>query len=102
VLHLGILEDDGFLDPDTRADVNAGADGDVGADLGGGVDGGSGVDVDGREDVGGRRGELIRAILPRLLEVQGVGGDSGAGSLDLAPEVLGLVYEELLAIGEVA
>lgn len=62
----------------------------------------SGVNEDGRNDVGRGSGELLGSVLPGLLEIQGVGGDGRASSLDLAPKVLGLVYKELLAIGHVA
>lgn len=101
MLDLRVLENDGFLDASTRADVDTGTDGDVGAQLGGGVDVGGGMDEDGSDDVGARLGELLGAALPGLLQVQGVGRDGGAGCLDLAPEVLGLVYKEVLGVGEV-
>lgn len=34
------------------------------------------------------------------MEVEGVGGDGGAGCLDLAPEVAGFVDEEAARVGE--
>ena len=60
------------------------------------------MDEDGRHDVGARLGQLVALRLPRLLQVQRVGGHSGPGRLDLAPKVLGLVDVELLAVGHVA
>lgn len=101
VFDLDVLEDDGFLDADAGADDGAGADGDVGAEFGRGVHLGRAVDEDRGEDVGGRRGEFFGLGLPCFLQVQGVGGDGGAGGLDLAPEILGLEHEELFAVGEV-
>lgn len=101
VLDLGVLEDNRLLDTRTGADVDAGADGDVGAELSGGVDRGSGVDKDGRDNVSRAGRELLGAGLEGLLEVESVGGHSGSSRLDLAPEVLGLVDEELLVIGKV-
>ena len=59
------------------------------------------MDEDGGQDVGGRLGELRGVGLPCLLEVEGVGGDGGAGGFDLPPEILGLVHKELSAVGEV-
>jgi len=101
VLDLRVGEHDRLLDAHTRADDRARADRHVRAQLGGRIDVRGGVDEDGREDVCRRLGELLRARLPGLLEVECVCGNGGAGGLDLAPEVLGLVDEELLAVGEV-
>lgn len=101
VLDLTILEDDALLDAHTGTDDDTRADRHVRAQLGGWVDLGGGVDEDGWQDVGGWLGELGGVGLPRLLEVEGVCGDRRAGGLDLAPEVLGLVHEELSAVGEV-
>jgi len=101
VLDLAVLEDDGLLNARTSADDDARADGHVGTDLGGGVDVRAGVDVDGRDDVCGGRGQLFRASLECLQEVEGVGWDGGASGLDLAPEVLGLEDEKLARVGDV-
>lgn len=101
VLDLAVLEDDGLLDAHASADGDARADGDVGAKLGGGIDVGAGVDVDRGDDVCGGSGKLFGASLEGLEEVEGVGWDGRAGSLDLAPEVLGLEDEELARIGNV-
>lgn len=102
VLDLSVLEDDGLLDAGATADGRAWADRDVGSQLGGRVDVGRRVDENGRDDVGRRLGELLGAVLAGLLQVQGVGGHGRAGGLDLAPKVLGLVHEKLLAVGHVA
>lgn len=102
VLDLGVLEDDGLLDAGATADGGAGPDRDVGAELGGRVDVGRGVDKHGGDDVGRGLGELLGAVLAGLLQVEGVGGHGGAGGLDLAPKVLCLVHEELLAVCHVA
>lgn len=101
VLDLGVLEHDGLLDADAGADDGAGADGDVGAEFGGRVDVGRGVDEDGGDDVGRGRGELRGLGLQGFLEVEGVGGDGGAGGFDLAPEILGFEHVELFAVGEI-
>lgn len=102
VLDLGVLEHDGLLDARAPADDGPRADGHVGAQHGGGIDAGAGVDEDGWLDGGRGRGELLAAVLPGLLQVQGVGGHGGAGRLDLSPEILSFVDEELLAVGHVA
>lgn len=102
VLDLRVLEDDGLLDAGATADGGTWADRDVGSQLGGRVDVGRRVNENGRDDVGRGLGKLLGAVLAGLLEVQGIGGHGRAGGLDLAPKVLGLVYEELLAIGHVA
>lgn len=99
---LRVLEDDTLLDSDTCSNDDAGADADVGAELGGRVDICGRVDEDGWDDVGAGLSELFAAGLGCLLEVEGVGGDGGASSLDLAPEILGLVDIKLLTIGHVA
>lgn len=101
MLDLGILQHDGVLDTGAGTDDHARSDGDVRAQLGGGVDAGRGVDVDGRHDGGRGRGEFVGLRLECLLQVEGVGGDSGTGGLDLAPEVLGLVDEEAVAVREI-
>lgn len=101
VLDLGVLEHDGVLDARSGPDDHAGTDGHVGTQLGGWVDRRGGVDEDRGHDVGGRRGDLFRASLEGLLEVEGVGGDGRPGRLDLSPEVLGLVDEEAVAVGQV-
>lgn len=59
------------------------------------------MDEDGWEDVGRGFGELFGLLLEGFHEVEGVGGDGGAGGLDLAPEVLGFEDVELAAVGEV-
>lgn len=102
VLDLGILQHNGLLDAGAAADGGAGANGNIGPQLRGGVNGGAGVDKDGRDDVGRGRGQLLGAVLPGLLQVQGVGRDGGARSLDLSPKVLCLVHKELLRVGHVA
>lgn len=101
VADLGVLKDDRVLDTGTGADHDTWADRDVRTELGGGVDGGSRVDVDRRHD-SGRGGSEFRGLgLECLLEVQGVGRHGRAGGLDLAPEVLGFVDEEAVAVGEI-
>lgn len=101
VLNLGVLQHDTLLDTGTGANNNAGSDADVGAELGGGMDVGGRVDEDGGNNVGAGGGEFVAANLRGLLEIQRVGGHRRAGGLDLAPEILGLVDEELLAVGHV-
>mgnify|MGYP007054560879 CR=1 FL=1 len=101
VLDLGVLEHNGVLDACSGADDRPGADGDVGPQLGRRVDRRGGVDEDWGNDVGGGRGELVRSGLEGLLEVQRVGRHGGSGRLDLPPEVLGLVHEEAVAVGQV-
>lgn len=101
VLDLGVLEDDGLLDTGTGTDDGTGSNGDVGTELGGWVDGGCGVDEDRREDVGGWRSELFRLCLEGLLEVKSIGWHSGAGRLDLSPEVPRLVNKEAVAVSEI-
>lgn len=66
------------------------------------MDVGGRVDKDGGHDVGACGGEFVAAGLRGLLQIQRVGGHRRAGGLDLAPEVLGLVDKELLAVGHVA
>lgn len=99
---LRVLEDDTLLDSDTCSDDDTGTDADVGAELGGRVDICGRVDEDGWDNVGAGLSELFAAGLSSLLEVEGVGGDGGASSLDLAPEILGLVDIKLLTVGHVA
>lgn len=102
VLDLGILQHNRLLDTGTSAHDGAGTDAHVGTQLGGGVNAGRGVDVDGRDDVVRLRlSQLRRTRLPRVLQVQRVGRDGGPGRLDLPPEVLGFVDEELLRVGHV-
>lgn len=101
VLDLGVLEDNTLLDAGASANGDTGANAHVGAQLGGGVDVGGGVDEDRGHNVGAGRRELVAAGLGGLLEVEGVGGDGGASSLDLTPEVLSLVDVELLAVGHI-
>jgi hypothetical protein len=102
VLDLRVLKDDTLLDTSTGANVHTGTDAHVRTELGGGVDFGGRVNEDRRDDVCARCGELVTEVgLSGLLEVERVGGDSRAGSLDLAPEVLGLVDVELLAVGHI-
>lgn len=102
MLNFGVLQNDRLFHTSTTTDSGARPDGYVGAQLGGRIDVCSGVNEDGRDDVGRGSGELLGSVLPGLLEVQSVGGDGRASSLDLAPKVLGLVYKELLAVGHVA
>jgi hypothetical protein len=102
VLDLSILENDRLLYTRARADGGARANGDVWPQLGSWVDLRARVDVDRRDDVRRRLGELVGAVLPRLLQIQGVGRDGRASRLDLTPEVLSLVHVELLVIGHVA
>ena len=102
VLDLRVLENDTLLDTGTGANNDAGSNAHVGAELGGRVDCGGRVNEDRRNDVGAGGGELPGGLgLSGLLKVQGVGGNSRASSLDLAPEVLGLVDVELLTIGHI-
>lgn len=101
VADLGILKDNRVLDTGTGADHDTWADGDVRAELGGGVDRGSGVDVDRRHDGGGGGREFRGLGLECLLEVQGVGGHGRTSGLDLAPEVLGFVDEEAVAVSQI-
>lgn len=96
-----VFEDNGLLNTSAGADDGARADADIGTELSGGVDLGGWVDEDRGHDVGGRLGDFITAGLPGLLEVESVGGDGRAGSLDLSPEVLCLADVELLAVGHV-
>lgn len=102
MLDLRILQHDTLLDTSTSANDDAGSDADVGAELGSGVDIGGRVDEDGGNNVGACGGKFVAANLRGLLKVQRVGGHRRAGSLDLAPKVLGLVDEELLAVGHVS
>lgn len=102
VLNLGILQHDRLLDTDTSTDDGTGANGHIRTKLGCGVHLGCGVDVDWGDDIGGGGSELLRAALQRLLEIECVGGDGRASSLDLAPEVFGLIYKEVLGIGHIA
>lgn len=102
VLDLSILQDDRLLHADTASNGSARTDRHVGAKLRSGVDVGGGVNEYGRDDVGRGLSKLLRTVLPRLLQIEGVGGHSRACSLDLSPKVLGFVHEELLAIGHVA
>lgn len=59
------------------------------------------MDVDWGHDGGGGEGEFVGLGLEGLLQVEGVGGDGGAGSFDLAPEVFCFVDEKAVAVGEV-
>lgn len=102
VLDLSVLQNDRLLNTGTTADIGTSSNGDIGAKLGGRVDVSRRVDVNGWDNVGRRRGKLVGTILPGLLQVQRIGRDSGASSLDLSPKVLGLVDEELFAVGHVA
>lgn len=102
MLDLSILEHDRLLDSNTSTNRGAWTNGDIRTQLSSGVDMRRGVNEDGWDDVGRGLGELLRVVLPRLLEVQCVRGDGGASCLDLAPEVLGLVHEECLVVGHVA
>lgn len=79
-----------------QIDHSVGTNRHVGAELGGGVDLGGGINVDGGHNVSGRslQTRLLGVGLESLLQVEGVGGDGGTGSLDLSPEVLGLVCVE--------
>lgn len=101
VLDLGVLEDNTLLDAGASANGDTGTNAHVGAQLGGGVDIGGGVDEDRGHNVDAGCRELVAAGLGGLLEVEGVGGDGGASSLDLTPEVLSLVDVELLAVGHI-
>ena len=101
VADLGVLKNNGVFDTGTGADDDTWADRDVRTELGGGVNGGGGVDVDRRNDGGRGAREFRRLGLECLLEVQGVGRYSRAGGLDLAPEVLGFVNEEAVAVSQV-
>ncbi|KAI6757428.1 hypothetical protein HG531_003253 [Fusarium graminearum] len=102
MLDLGVLEDDTLLDTGTSANNDTGSNAHVGAELGSGVDLGGRVNENRRDDVGAGGSELRAGFgLGSLLEVESVGGNSGASSLDLAPKVLGLVDVELLAVGHV-
>lgn len=102
MLDLRVLQHDTLLDAGTGAHNDAGSDADVGAELGSGMDVGGRVDEDGGNNVCACGGEFVAANLRGLLEIQRVGGHSRAGGLDLAPEIFGLVDEELLAVGHVA
>lgn len=102
MLDLGVLQHDTLLDTGAGANNDAGSDADVGAELGSGVDIGGRVDEDGGDNVGAGGGKFVTANQRGLLEVQRVGGHRRAGGLDLAPKVLGLVDEELLAVGHVS
>lgn len=99
---LRVLKDDTLLDSGTSADSDTGANADIGTKLGGWMNLSSGVDEDGRDDVDTGLSELVAASLGGLLEVEGVGRDGRASGLDLTPEVLGLIDEELLAVGHIA
>lgn len=101
VLDLRVLEDDRLLDSDACSDNRAWADRDVWTKLGSWVDLCSWMNKHWWEDVRGWLCELWRAVIHCLLQVKGVSWDCRSGSLDLAPEVLGLVYEELLGVGHV-
>lgn len=101
VLNLRVFQHDTLLDTSTGANNDARSDADVGTKLGGGVDIGGRVDENGGDDVGACGGEFVTTGLGGLLQIQRVGGHCRSGSLDLAPEVLGLVDKELLAVGHV-
>ena len=60
------------------------------------------MNVHGGNDVGAGLGQLLAARLSGALQVQSIGRDGRASGLDLPPEVLSLVYVELLAVGHVA
>jgi len=81
--------------------MHARADRDVGPQLRRGVDGSGRVDKHRRDDVGRRPRQLLSLRLPSLLQIQSIGWDRRSGRLDLAPEVFGLVHEELLAVGKI-
>lgn len=101
VLDLGVFENDRLFDSGSCPDHGARANGDIGSQLRRWVDRRGGVDVDWRHN-GRRRGsEFLRLRLERFLEVEGVGGHGRASGLDLPPEVLGLVDEESVAVGEI-
>lgn len=102
VLDLTVLEDNSLLDTSTRTDSDTGANGNIGTQLGRRVDSCRGVDKDGRNDVVRYSlGKLLGATLVSQLQIQRIGRDGRASSLDLAPEILGLIYKELLAVGKV-
>lgn len=102
VLDLAVLEHDTLLDTGASANVSARANAYIGAELSSGVHFGCRVNEDGRDDVCARSGKLFAVVgLRSLLEVESVGRDSRASSLDLAPEVLGLVNVELLVVGHI-
>jgi hypothetical protein len=102
MLDLRVLEDDTLLDTSTSANNDTGSNAHVRAELGSGVDLGGRVNENRRNDVGAGGRELLAGFgLGGLLKVESVGGNSGASSLDLTPEVLGLIDIELLAVGHI-
>lgn len=101
VLDLGVFQHDRVLNTSACAHDHTGSNGNVGTQLRCGVHRCGGVDVDWGHDGSRRRGELVRSGLEGLLEVKGVGGDGGAGCLDLAPEIFCLVDEETVAVSQI-
>jgi len=101
VLDLGVLQYNGLLDAHTSTDGRTRTDRHVRAELGGGVDLRGRVDEDWGDNVCRGGCELLGTALCCLLEVESIGRDGGPGSLDLAPEVLGLVHKELFAVRHV-
>lgn len=102
MLDLRVLEHDTLLDTGTSTNSDARSNAHVRTELGSRVNFGGRVNEDRGNDVGARSCKLFAGFgLGGLLKVEGVGGNSRASGLDLAPEVLGLVDVELLAVGHV-
>ena len=98
VLDLRVLQHNGLLDAHTSTDGRTRADRHVRAKLGGGVDLRGRVDEDRGDNVCRGGCKLLGTALCCLLQVESIGRDGGPGSLDLTPEVLGLVHKELFAV----
>lgn len=101
MLDFCILQDDGVFDSGTCADDCFRSNRDVGPQLGGRVHGGRGMDKNRRDNVGRGACDFFRLRLESLLQVQGVGRNGRPSSLDLTPEVLGLVHEEAVAVRKI-
>lgn len=100
VLDFRLIEDHSFFDAHACTDNGFRADRHVGTEFCCRVDLGGWMDEDGRHDGRGRLGDLLGLLLECLLQVQRVRGHGTPRRLDLAPEVLGFVDEEAVAVGE--
>jgi len=98
VLNLGLFKDNRLLDPCASTNNGTRANRDIGTKFGCGIYGSGRVDKYRGNNIGTWFCEFVGFRLPGLLQIEGIGGDGRASSLDLSPEITGFIDKKATGV----